>query len=98
MEIVWKTTAGTLFGILLVGLIGGCSLSSKPFVKIGTRSFEAGSIISGATGQTLSFEDMLTDLRSVRVVYVGETHNDAAHHDIQLKIIQALYRDNLIWW
>jgi uncharacterized iron-regulated protein len=34
---------------------------------------------------------MLADLVTVRVVYVGEVHSDAGHHDIQLKIIRALH-------
>jgi uncharacterized iron-regulated protein len=38
----------------------------------------------------MGFDRLVDDLRQVQVVYVGERHVDPAHHQIQLKIIQAL--------
>jgi uncharacterized iron-regulated protein len=37
---------------------------------------------------------MLEDLLTVRIVYVGEKHNLVSHHDVQLRVIRALYERN----
>jgi uncharacterized iron-regulated protein len=48
-------------------------------------------IISGSTGGPVSFDDMLADLLTVAVVYVGEKHTAAGHHALQLRVIRALH-------
>ncbi len=52
---------------------------------------EADVIIDTRTGEPVSFEAMMDDLADVRVVFIGERHTSAAHHEIQLRIIKALY-------
>jgi uncharacterized iron-regulated protein len=42
-------------------------------------------------GREVSFARMMTDLSSVRVVYVGEEHDDPVHHSAQLEILEALH-------
>jgi len=44
-----------------------------------------------AAGQPVSFDAMLADLLTVAVVYVGEKHTSAAHHEVQLRVIRALH-------
>lgn len=41
-------------------------------------------------GETLSFKELLDHLQKVRVIFVGETHDQMEHHRVQLKIIQNL--------
>ena len=53
--------------------------------------YEPGTIISGKTGRPLGFEELLEDLKSVRIVYIGEAHTDRSHHRTQLEIITALF-------
>ena len=48
--------------------------------------------ISAKTGETLSFEELMSDLNRVRIIYIGERHNDPVHHTVQLKLIKALYK------
>jgi uncharacterized iron-regulated protein len=48
-------------------------------------------IISGSTGQPVSFDAMLADLLTAAVVYVGEKHSAPGHHAVQLRVVQALY-------
>ncbi|MCD6272231.1 MAG: ChaN family lipoprotein [Deltaproteobacteria bacterium] len=55
-------------------------------------TFKAGEIISAKTGETLSFEELMSDLNRVRIIYIGERHNDPVHHTVQLKLIKALYK------
>ncbi|MFH2219120.1 MAG: ChaN family lipoprotein [Pseudomonadota bacterium] len=54
--------------------------------------FSEGSIVETANGVPVSFENLTTDLAGVRIVYVGEQHTSAAHHEIQLTVIKAIYK------
>ncbi|MFA4920361.1 MAG: ChaN family lipoprotein [Thermodesulfovibrionales bacterium] len=40
--------------------------------------------------QPITYEQMLDDLKNVRVVFVGEVHDREAHHQLQLDAIKAL--------
>jgi uncharacterized iron-regulated protein len=68
--------------------------SKKLQVEDIAKSFEEGTIISASSGEPVSFEDLIKDLDSYRITYVGEKHTNIAHHKIQLQIIQAVYRNN----
>ena len=83
----------TVFGILSVALLGGCIVSPKQHLKIESASFDEGSIVAGKSGQTVSFESMMADLKSVQVIYAGEKHTNPEHHEIQLRIIKEIYKD-----
>jgi len=50
-----------------------------------------GQIYSKRAGKPVSFLKMIEDMKDDHFIYVGETHNSLPMHDIQLKIIQALY-------
>ena len=52
------------------------------------------SIINLKTGEEVSFNTLIHNIKNVRVVIIGETHNQKRHHDIQLKIIQEIHRKN----
>ncbi|MFO7997363.1 MAG: ChaN family lipoprotein [Bacteroidales bacterium] len=54
------------------------------------KSFPPETIIETATGHAVSFETMMAELNKAKIVYVGEQHNNAAHHDIQLRIAEEL--------
>src|SRR4030042_159202 len=51
----------------------------------------SGGIVSARTGKPLTFEEMIKDMKDSRFVYVGESHDNQAMHDIQLKVIQGLF-------
>ena len=40
--------------------------------------------------QPITYEQMLDDLKNVRVIFVGEVHDREAHHQLQLDAIKAL--------
>jgi uncharacterized iron-regulated protein len=84
---------GALVVCLLVGWVAsGCAVRKEAVQVQGlSGSFEAGQIISTRAQKPVSFEEMMADLVTVQVVYVGESHKDPQHHAIQLKIVQALY-------
>ncbi len=88
-------------GLLLIGLlfiftsIQGCATIKHPAVPLARidgykRPFFPGQIIEPKTGKVLNFEQLIERLASVDMVYVGEVHNNADHHLIQMQILQGL--------
>ncbi len=78
--------------LTLIWLAQGCALAPKKvLVKDSSQRFDAGDIISARTGKVVTFQKLINHLGQVRVVYIGEKHTDTAHHDVQLKIIKALW-------
>ena len=53
-----------------------------------------GKIYSAEKGEAVSFASMIQDMDKSRLVYVGETHNSLPMHQIQDRIIQALYEQD----
>jgi beta-lactamase class A len=51
----------------------------------------SGGIVSARTGKPLSFEKMIKEMKDSRFVYVGESHDNSAMHDIQFKVINGLF-------
>lgn len=43
-------------------------------------------------GDKISFSQLIDDLNTARVVFVGETHDQIEHHQIQVNLIQGLLR------
>ena len=83
-----------LISLLIGGLamLMACALPAKHLTIRGeSKTYEAGTIISAELRRAVSFEQMVAGLSAVRVVYIGETHNRKDHHDLQLKLIQALH-------
>jgi len=55
---------------------------------------EPGKIYSAKKGKSVSFEEMIHEMKEARFIYVGETHNSLPMHEIQLQIAKALYKQN----
>jgi uncharacterized iron-regulated protein len=63
----------------------------KPELKEKIVSISPEKLSCLSSGQEVAFSRMIDDMMSSRFVYLGETHDSLAMHDIQLRIIQALY-------
>jgi len=92
-----RNQANPAFRVLVAAVLflAGCSVI--PRTDNGPPEFESPApetIISGKTGQPVSFDAMLADLLTAAVVYVGEKHTAAGHHAVQLRVIQALHRQS----
>lgn len=59
-------------------------------LKPATAAPAGGTILSGRSGEPVSWDAMRADLETVRIVYIGETHTSAAHHAAQLAVIRSL--------
>ncbi|HBQ12177.1 MAG: ChaN family lipoprotein [Sandaracinaceae bacterium] len=55
----------------------------------------AETFVDAETGERVPFEAMVAQLQDARVVYVGERHDDAADHAVQLRVARALAGDDL---
>jgi uncharacterized iron-regulated protein len=79
----------------LTSIMWGCAVAPrKLFIKDISASFDECTIISTKTEKPVSFEDLITDLSRVQIIYLGEKHNDPAHHEIQLRVIKTLFKAN----
>lgn len=56
-----------------------------------TMAISPGKIFAAATGEEVSFDEMIQEMAQSRIVYVGETHNSLPMHQIQARIIQGLF-------
>jgi len=62
-----------------------------PKLKGKVMEVAVGSVLSGETGAAVDFERMIRDMRTSRIVHVGETHNSMPMHEIQFQVLRALY-------
>jgi uncharacterized iron-regulated protein len=86
----WEAVGLTVALLTAGGWIGGCMMP----IRSGEPAVEAappGTIIDARTGAAVAFEEMLKEAAAARVVYVGEQHTAAAHHEVQLHVIRALH-------
>jgi len=66
----------------------------KLHIKDMFESFPENTIICSERKAPVFFDTLMNDLNTPRIIYVGEHHNNSAHHDFQLKILTALYKKN----
>lgn len=96
-----KITAISIFLLTFSILCGQGEEDKTLLLKIGdkklkdkTISVSAGKIYSAREGSHISFQKMIKEMKESEFIYVGETHNSLPMHDIQSKIIQALYEQD----
>ncbi len=85
--------------ILASLVLAACSLPQRRIEKPGWLvqlekvhgEFLPGEIIDMDEKQPIGFESLLDQLGERSIVYVGESHNDMDHHDVQLEILKGLY-------
>lgn len=63
----------------------------NPKHKDKTLEVVLGRIQSARKGKPVTFEELAKEIKGSRFVYVGESHDDLAMHDIQFRVIEALY-------
>ena len=76
---------------------GDKSLTLKigdPRFKDKTLDIAPNELYSVDSGKPLPFAKMIQEMKSSRFVYVGETHNSLPIHDLQARIVEALYEQD----
>jgi uncharacterized iron-regulated protein len=96
-----KITAISIFLLTFSILCGQEKEDKILLLKIGDKKLKdktinvsAGKIYSAREGSHISFQKMIKEMKESEFIYVGETHNSLPMHDIQSKIIQALYEQD----
>jgi len=56
-----------------------------------TRVCSGGDILRVRDGAVISFDRMIQEIRNADIVFVGELHDDQAHHDMELRIIRSFH-------
>jgi uncharacterized iron-regulated protein len=81
-------------GFAVISLLCGCAGKSDTVViKDSLQSVKPGTIISAKTGKVVTFDQMMADLNRHQIIFVGEKHTNPAHHAIQKKIIESVYKN-----
>jgi uncharacterized iron-regulated protein len=62
--------------------------AGSPYRSMDT--IEPGTIVHVPTGREVTFDQLIDVVADDRVVYVGEMHNNASDHRVQLKVLTAL--------
>lgn len=82
--------------IILVGLFAfGCAGRKMPPVAVATLPgapdlFKRGQILDLKSSKAISFQELVDTLSTKELIFVGEVHDNAEHHLIQVQILQAL--------
>ena len=65
------------------------------FLRLASLGPHLGSeeIIKLPEGDPISFSRLMEDLHTARVIYVGETHDQYEHHQVEVKIVKELLKE-----
>jgi len=95
----FKKTAFIVVFLLSLSILYGTEEDKILLMKIGNKNLKhkvmdvsAGKVYSARKGKSITFSEMIKEMKESQFVYVGETHNNLRIHDIQLKVIQALFK------
>ena len=105
MPIKKSVTIAISFFFILAVIYGFATAQEEPdktlTLKLGdprfkdkTLDLKAGEMFSAETGKAVSFEQMIREMKPVPFVHIGETHNSLPRHELQAKIIRALYEQD----
>jgi uncharacterized iron-regulated protein len=61
------------------------------FIRVST----GGDILRVRDGAVISFGRMIREISSADIVFVGEVHDEQAHHDMELRIIRAFHEADM---
>lgn len=86
----WLLALG--FSAAVLWTTGCATAPARVTLSDSDRSFEIGTILSGKSGRSVSYETMVADLAGARIVYVGENHRNPDHHRIQHRLMASLHR------
>jgi uncharacterized iron-regulated protein len=101
-RMIMKKISTGLILILMASVLSGVEQEDKTLtLKLGNKKLKdktmdvtPGKIYSAQEGRAVPFAKMIMEMKDSDFVYVGETHNSLPMHDIQTKIIQALYEQD----
>lgn len=85
-------TSRALLGLVFLAVAGCTGPTRRLALPTMDAAFAPGTIVDTAGRRSIAFAELVAALAKVDVVYVGETHTDPAHHQVQVRVIEALAR------
>jgi uncharacterized iron-regulated protein len=81
-------------GLAAISFLWGCAgKSDTVMIKDTSQTVKPGKVISTKSGKVITFDQLMADLNRHQIIFVGENHTNPAHHAIQLKIIEATFKN-----
>ena len=84
----------TLIAVICLCVIGcaGMRHPQPPSATIegAAERFRPGQIVEVASGKAITFEELIAQISSKDLIFVGEAHDNPDHHLIQIQILQAV--------
>ena len=80
------------FGLTIISVLWGCAGKSDTVLDT-TKAVKPDTIIATKTGKTITFDQLMAGLNRHQIIFVGEKHTNSAHHAIQQKIIEAVFKN-----
>ena len=84
----------TLIAVICLCVIGcaGMRHPQPPSATIegAAERFRPGQIVDVASGKAITFEELIAQISSKDLIFVGEAHDNPDHHLIQIQILQAV--------
>ena len=85
----------TTFLVVVCLCVIGCAGSRPPqpptaIVEGVVERFRPGQIVDLASGKVIGFEELIANISSKDLIFVGEAHDNPDHHLIQIQILQAV--------
>ena len=81
-------------GFAVISFLWGCAgKSDTVLIKDTSQTVKPDTIIAAKTGKVVAFDQMMAYLNRHQIIFVGEKHTNPAHHAIQKKIIESVYKN-----
>jgi uncharacterized iron-regulated protein len=80
------------FGLTIISVLWGCAGKSDTVLDT-TKAVKPDTIIATKTSKTITFDQLMAELNRHQIIFVGEKHTNSAHHAIQQKIIEAVFKN-----
>ncbi len=92
---IWLTARRFCISLAVLIFIWGCAAQSNTvMVKDTSKGVKVDTVISGNSGKTVSFDEMMADLNTHQMIFVGEKHTIQSQHANQLEIIKAVFKNS----
>ena len=75
--------------VVLLTLVAGC-VAARHELPRSQKPARAAMWVDSMRGEPMEFSDVVDDLATARVVYLGEIHTIARHHQLQTEILNSL--------
>ena len=77
-------------GLLLTGVVLGCQAGKKPVQASQVDVRTELRIVTGDSGQPLTWSTLIDEMTAADVIVLGEEHDDATGHAVQLAVVEDL--------